>query len=214
VLLTRIDALHRGDHVRLADDDECYFLREYIPRGGYQAGETNSLISNLKKSPAKKGKPEWKYKRIAIRQAARELREAIDPRWLSGATLVPVPPSKVHEDEEYDDRMVQVVEDLCLGTGAEARQLLRQRVSTEPSHRSERSRDVEQLVANLEVDPTLAAPTPARIGIFDDVLTTGAHYRAARIVLSHRFPQVPVVGFFIARRVIIEDDWVDADNDF
>jgi hypothetical protein len=53
-------------------------------------------------------------------------------------------------------------------------------------------------VANLEVDPTLAAPTPARIGIFDDVLTTGAHYRAARIVLSHRFPQVPVVGFFIA----------------
>ncbi len=211
MLLTRIDALHLGDHVRLDHADECYFLREYIPRGGFKAGETNSLISNLKKSPLKRGKPEWKYKRQAIRQAAREFREAIDRDWLKGATLVPIPPSKAPDDDEYDDRMVQVLAELCLGTGAELRELLHQRESTEPLHRSERSRDVDRLVDNLEVNEALLSPRPARIGIFDDVLTTGAHFRAACIVLGQHLPDVPIVGFFIARRVIIEDDWVDDD---
>jgi hypothetical protein len=44
-------------------------------------------------------------------------------------------------------------------------------------------------------------PAPVRIGVVDDVLTLGAHFRAMKHVLQQRFPGVPVVGFFIARRV-------------
>ncbi len=39
------------------------------------------------------------------------------------------------------------------------------------------------------------------IGLFDDVLKTGAHYRAASAVLRQAFPGVRVIGLFIARRV-------------
>jgi len=39
------------------------------------------------------------------------------------------------------------------------------------------------------------------IGLFDDVLTTGAHYRAASAVLQQAFPGVRIIGVFIARRV-------------
>jgi hypothetical protein len=39
------------------------------------------------------------------------------------------------------------------------------------------------------------------MAILDDVLTAGTHFRAMSIVLSQRFPGVPIVGLFIARRV-------------
>ena len=51
------------------------------------------------------------------------------------------------------------------------------------------------------VDEALTIPEPAFIAIVDDVLTTGAHFRAASEVLTARFPAVRIVGLFIARRV-------------
>src|ERR1017187_7591541 len=97
VLLTEIDDLLREDHWHLTKDDQCYFLREYIAGGGWQAGETNQLILNLKKTPDRRGKPEWHYKVRAIRQAGSELRVAFlsgGASWLNGAVIVPMPPSK------------------------------------------------------------------------------------------------------------------------
>jgi predicted amidophosphoribosyltransferase len=37
--------------------------------------------------------------------------------------------------------------------------------------------------------------------LFDDVLTTGAHFRAASAALQQSFPGVKIIGLFIARRV-------------
>jgi hypothetical protein len=39
------------------------------------------------------------------------------------------------------------------------------------------------------------------IAVVDDVLTAGVHYRAMHTVLSRRFPDVPIIGVFVARRV-------------
>jgi hypothetical protein len=47
----------------------------------------------------------------------------------------------------------------------------------------------------------LRDPQPRVFGLFDDVLTTGAHYRAAAAVLQRAFPEVRIIGLFIARRV-------------
>lgn len=44
-------------------------------------------------------------------------------------------------------------------------------------------------------------PTPSHIAICDDVLTTGAHFKAAQDILSEAFPGIQIVGCFIARRV-------------
>ena len=60
---------------------------------------------------------------------------------------------------------------------------------------------VDQLMALYSVNDKLLTPVPSRIGIVDDVLTLGAHFRAMKQVLLNRFPDLVVVGFFIARRV-------------
>ena len=47
--------------------------------------------------------------------------------------------------------------------------------------------------------PSITSPPPRALGLFDDVLTTGAHFKAAQRVLQHRFPGIPIAGIFPAR---------------
>ena len=42
---------------------------------------------------------------------------------------------------------------------------------------------------------------PRVIGIFDEVLTTGAHFKAVQELLQVQFAQAKIIGLFIARRV-------------
>jgi hypothetical protein len=212
VLLTEIDDLLRDDHWHLTEADKCYALREYIAGGGWQAGETNQLIMNLKKTPDRRGKPEWRYKVNAIRQAGGELRKAVHEKWLAGAVIVPMPPSKTKDDPAYDDRVVRIAEVMCEGTRAEVREILILRESTEPVHLQERSRDVNELADNLEIDESCCTPVPTRIAILDDVLTTGAHFCAAKRVLLERLPKAQIIGLFVARRALVKD--ADADEIF
>ena len=95
--LSRIDDLTRTDHSYLSAGDECFYLREYNARKGYQFSPTNQLIFNLKKPMERRGMPDWPHKRRAIETAGKEMRAAIDAlnaTWLSVATLVPMPPSR------------------------------------------------------------------------------------------------------------------------
>lgn len=213
-LLTEVDALLRSDHFHLTDTDECYSIGEYTPRAGFSFSETNSLISNLKKTPDKRGMPEWRYKERAILQAGKDLREATNLDWLKGGVVVvPIPPSKAKDDPMYDDRILQVANVFCQGTGAHVRELLYQTTSTEACHRSDSRRDVSLLKSILKVDEALAKPTPKEILLLDDMLTTGAHFVAAKHVLGARFPSAEICGFFVARRVIVNDDYDDS-NDY
>jgi hypothetical protein len=58
-----------------------------------------------------------------------------------------------------------------------------------------------ELVESMRVAEEFAEPTPASFGVFDDVLTTGRHFKAVQQVLHGRFPGVPLIGIFVARRV-------------
>ena len=71
-LLCEIDDLLRPDHPHLQPDNRCLFLREYLAGVGFQGGETNSLILNLKKSPDRRGQPEWRYREKAIARVVAE----------------------------------------------------------------------------------------------------------------------------------------------
>jgi len=46
-----------------------------------------------------------------------------------------------------------------------------------------------------------ADPAPDMAVRFNDVLTTGSHFRGIEIVLGERFPGVTVFGLFLARAV-------------
>ncbi len=206
VRLTEIDETNVGDHSYLSADDSCYFLFEYTSHRGYSFSATNNLISNLKKKPSESNRPGYHYKGQAIAQCAVHLRGAIHPDWLATATLVPAPPSKAIGHPDYDDR----VERICrlVSGNIDVRSIVQQINSTTAAHelgQGQRPR-IDDLVQNYRIAENLTLPAPTAIAIVDDVLTNGTHFKAMHRVLSARYPQVPISGIFIARRVFPEDE--------
>ena len=201
--LTQVDELIRPDHSYLTPDDTCYFLGEYTARKGFSFSATNNLIINLKKSVSCRGQYQWRYKSTAIKQAAIAFHSAVNEEALNDATLVPIPPSKVKTDPLYDDRMTQVIREIRPSPPLDVRELIIQRNTTEPAHSlvdGNRPRP-EDILALYDIDQNLVKPHPRLIALFDDVLTTGAHFKAAKSVLIRAFPGIDIVGLFIARRV-------------
>jgi predicted amidophosphoribosyltransferase len=197
--LLEIDAQSRPDHSNLTPGDDCYYLYEYTSRKGYSFSATNNLISNLKK---KLGTPGYQYKVRAIGAAAQDLATAINSKWLDGATLVPIPPSKAKGDPGYDDRMLQVCRLIRpKPPPLDVRELVVQRNSLPAAHESQQRPAVDDLLREYEIDERLVNPAPQRLGVFDDVLTVGTHFVAMKRLLASHFPGVAVSGFFIARRV-------------
>jgi hypothetical protein len=200
-VFTAIDELLRPLYPHLTAADQCYFLREYTAGRGYAGSETNHLILNLKKPPDRRGKPEWRYKERAIKQVAREFRASVNLSALRRVTLVPMPPSKTKSDPLYDDRMLQVLRAVDVEGQLDIRELLLIRENTDAAHTVTLRPRIADLVANLEINNDLVESLPRSIALVDDVLTTGAHFVAAKKVLAARLPGVPIRGLFVARRV-------------
>lgn len=198
--LLQIDESNRDQHARLTAEDQCYHIYEYTSGQTYAFSDTNNLINNLKKKPTS-SEAQLRYKRGAIRSCAGDFTKALNDKWLQVATLVPVPPSKAIGDPDFDNRMEQVAR--LIRPGQDVRNLVVQRETTIAAHEAgpgERV-TVEQLLDLYVIDESLANPEPGVIGILDDVLTAGSHYRAMHIVLQRRFPQARIIGLFVARRV-------------
>ena len=87
-------------------------------------------------------------------------------------------------------------------------------MSTDAAHVRDVRPAPEQVHALYRIDETLTGPVRGIIAVVDDILTTGAHFRAAKSVLSARFPGVAIIGLFIARRApntAAIEDFDDAD---
>jgi len=204
-MFTAVDDLLRPLYAHLAASDQVYFLREYTSGRGFTHSETNRLILNLKKPPDRRGRPEWRYKEEAIRQVASEFRDSLNLQRLRAVTFVPMPPSKRKDDPLYDDRMLRVLHAFDEERHLDIRELLVLAESTEPAHATAARPTIEQLIANLEIDEDFSHPPPTSIALVDDVLTTGAHFVAAKRVLTTRLPGVSVRGLFVARRVFADE---------
>lgn len=198
-MLTKLDELYLHHHCYLLSTDECYFGGEYTAGKGYAHSATNQLILNLKKKMDRRGLPDWCYKARAVQQAAANLRASLVPQFVAVATFIPIPPSKIFGDPEYDDRMTQVVQ--LLGAGVDARELVVQLESMHDTHTAETRPGPQALYDNYQIEESLCDPVPSPIAIVDDVLTTGAHFKAMKRILSETFPDARIVGIFIARRV-------------
>ena len=195
VELTKID-LSRRNHRYLSCDDHCYALMKYTARGGYQYSEPNQLIFNLKKPLSQQGQF---YKRKAIDDVADMLLSSLNRRWAQEITWTPIPPSHAKDHPEYDDRLLQVLRKLASELALDIRELIWQKESAQPSHSSALRPSPDEIAANYSIDESLTAPVPQKIALFDDVITTGAHFKAAQKVLKQRFPEMTIGGIFIAR---------------
>ena len=205
--LQGIDELHRDLHHHLGLEDTCYFFFEYTSGKDYTFSETNQLIKNLKKPPSRKEMPDYRYKRSAINHISALFSSALNAKWLREATLVPIPPSKKADHPEYDDRMSQICRGIRFeGHAPDVRELVTLSNSYPASSASGSNRiSCDDLTRLYLIDETKSLPPPTMIGIVDDVLTAGTHYRAMHTVLSRRFPNATITGLFIARRVFPDD---------
>lgn len=104
--------------------------------------------------------------------------------------------------EAHDDRLLRVLR--LISGGADVRELLVATSSRTASHTTTDRRDPLALAQGMEINTACLTPRPSRIAIVDDVITTGAHYRAAATVITRALPAVPVIGLFVARRVFPE----------
>lgn len=202
--LQAIDESNRAAHFYLTPDDQCYFLHEFTARKGFGYSPGNQFIFNFKKSPTARLEGHYQYKLRAIRTAITWYRNIFDSviGVYDGCTFAPIPPSKKPDHPEYDDRMWQVVKGICEGKGADSRELIKQSASYEAAHLAgdggERIKPTE-LQALYRLDPI---PPKSTVLLFDDVLSAGCHYRAAKSVILAQYPNTQVVGFFLARRVL------------
>ena len=73
------------------------------------------------------------------------------------------------------------------------------------SHEGPQRPSPDELYAALSFDPSSGRPyqPPDVIFVFDDMLTTGAHYVAVTRKLAEVYPTTQMVGHFIARRAVV-----------
>ena len=115
---------------------------------------------------------------------------------------MPIPPSKGRDDPNYDDRMSQVLQLIRPEQPIDMRELIVQTESTAAAHDSEDRPGPQAIARNYRIEEELTLPRPVAFIIVDDMLTTGAHFKAAQSLLNERFAALPVFGLFVARRAL------------
>lgn len=206
--LTGIDETSRSSHYYLAEDDRCLYFGEFHVGKGWSGGPTNQLIHNYKRTPREiaesaNGSKYQYYKDQAIREIAAGLRhqfrrEDVEENY----TFVPIPTSKSSSDPEYCDRLERTLREAFSSYGgADIRQLLKVAHSTGADHRSMGDRiRYDDLLAITEIDPLhLRQPVRPTIVLFDDVLTSGKHYRVAKTRILEALPNQQLIAVFVAR---------------
>lgn len=197
--LRTLDELIRGDHYYLEADDDCFFIWEWDGAPYAESAVTN-LIGNLQREERFRGTGAWHYRDIAVNHAADALGATIPARWRTSATFVPVPPSKIKGDARHSTRLRTMLRRVSPPL-ADIREMVLQVKNTQSR---EKNIPPEERAENWCVDRGLLRPKPARLIVIDDLLTGGSHFAGMKIILGRHFPDVPVSGVFLARRLLAD----------
>jgi hypothetical protein len=226
--LTWVDETNRQAYFFLQEDDRCLFFGEFNKGLSWSGGPTNQLIMNYKRTPQEitsspNGSKLQYYKDKAINEIAVGLRRQFNPAAVARLTFVPLPSSKIVGDSDYCDRLEKTLRIAFIGAvpsglgykDVDIRLLLRQTKSTTADHRSHGIRlKYDELLAITEVDiPEISKPMRQQIVLFDDVLTSGKHYRVAKTRIREVLPMQLIIGVFVARVIhaVPSDEFSDLD---
>lgn len=216
MLIHKIDELTQGDHHHIDSNSKCFYFFEY-PSGDAKENRSNphySYIHNFKKGMDRRHRPEWRYKIEAINKTVQIFTDFfVRQGSIEKHTLVPIPPSKTRNDPLYDPRMTKVLERVKRNLPlADVRDLLTNKQNLN-SHQSAIRPSIAEIENNYIIDENLLDAIRPNIILFDDVLTSGAHFCASKNKILSVLPRTTTVrGIFIARRVL-PDPFDEFDND-
>lgn len=187
--LSLLNKAHEG-HCYVDWQDDCRFIWEYVP------GKNDCIrafVSAFKTSLVRRSDGTACLKKAsAIEHAARALQPLLPSEWRRWA-FVPIPPSIPLGEVGYDSRLATTLD--LVRPPLDVRSILNQVKATvscakglPPNARA----SLMALAANK-------GDCPPGIVLFDDILASGSHFSAAKSVLRKSFPDIPIVGLFLAR---------------
>lgn len=165
-----------GEHCYLDSTDECYFTGVYTC---HRDEGFKPLIISLKRNH-----------KSAIDSVVNQLSSILPTKWAQNCTFVPMPPSS-----GKTSAIRSIVTQLSVN---DVRDLVVQKQSTPSSHQGWRL-SPKQRAPLLALNELQVEPPPRAVVMVDDVLTTGSHFRASRMVICQRWPGVRVMGLFLVR---------------
>lgn len=182
----------------LAATDQAIFAREYMPGQGYQAGQTNQLINNFKKDVSKRNTNQWYYRNQAVALFAQEFNSIINPSKPESVFVTCIPSSRTKADTLYDNRfedMFGVLKNLSNRVVDIWPVSIQQ--SVQASHLGG-SRNPATIMTNYQWHG-FGEVEPEKLFVFDDIVTTGSHFRAfSDFCRSNNF-NGEIIGVFWAR---------------
>lgn len=200
-LLHRLDIeIHPRPYIAL--DDSCsYFLEKESE--GYSKSDANNIIYNFKKPINRKGMDDWKYKEKAICQLSDMLNHIKFPKCI----LIPAPTSNPRNTANWDDRLDQCVDSITQQDVVVVK-ALDVATSQTPAHLGG-SRNIESIKKATSLSDLAEYADYDTVVILDDVLTTGAHFKAWKEMILDDNPNIKkVYGVFFALHL-----WKDIEVD-
>lgn len=183
------------------ETDVIFYFHDFIANAGYQASESNSDIFSLKNRVDCSQGAMW-YKTRAIRTFAQDIKLFVQsfPKHLKAA-LTWIPASKSKDDPLYDDRLKQVADIVVEGMPniLSIETLSTKRTHT-PCHKDGHLRDPDYLRSTF-VWEDCNLNFFDYIMIIDDILTSGAHFRAMSDMITNKYPSAKICGIFWAATV-------------
>jgi len=204
-MLTWLDPPSRADHLLLGEQDRCAYLAQYPAGAAWRENSLARLVWDFKCAPSlARSDARWQQrKQQAIDRMADWLRVAVTREQAEHCTWVPIPPSKQRGDPDFDERLESTLYRAFDGYDLDLRRLLFQALSTRCDHSAGNRLSEQDLYRLLRVDmPVLEQQAlRSRVVLFDDVLTSGKHFKCCQRRLLESAPQARIVGLFLLRRL-------------
>lgn len=190
--------------IYLSESDKCYYYMDYQARGGHSSSNSNSLISNFKKDPRYKGQAPWRYKLDAVNLFAKNLIELFgNDRELM---ISFIPGSKKKDDLEYDERFDLLKEALLeLNPRLKFEEPIVVKSSREATHVSDKRLKPAEIKETYNWQGFSGTVEAQHLILIDDVITTGAQFRAySEMVLEHH-ENLDIYGIFWGKSFWLSD---------
>ena len=194
-----------SNHRCLEPSDICvyYRVKEKHVYGSFT--ETNSIVTNFKKKPSicRSNQRMTEYKEDGVRTITKDVLSLFSRKRSGRFLLVPAITSKACDDVEYDNRLVRVcraVSDKL--DNVDCLDLLSVNESIASAHAGG-SRSIDFIRSKIVVSPGYDLGGYDYVFIFDDVLTTGAHFKACQLELEREYG-IRACGLFWAREETLE----------